>query len=103
MKDERMADRRWGDRLGNDVEGNKKMFWKEVKLVRKREQEREEMVKDVNGQILRDGVEVRRRWAEYFERVMNIADVREVNINVVCNWRMPVLLDLNEEQYRWRK
>ena len=43
------------------------MFWKEVKQVRKGEQARDEMVKDVNGQILRDGVEVRRRWAEYFE------------------------------------
>ena len=32
-------------------------------------QTREEMVKDVNVQILRDGVEVRRRWAEYFEQV----------------------------------
>ena len=26
------------------------------------EQGRDEMVKDVNGQILHDGVEVRRRW-----------------------------------------
>ena len=33
----RRADRRWGERLGNDFEGNKKMFWKEVKLVRKGE------------------------------------------------------------------
>ena len=40
------------------------MFWKEVKPVRKGEQAREEMVKDVNGQILGDGVEVRRRWAQ---------------------------------------
>ena len=31
----RMADRRWGERLGNDIEGNKNMFWKEVKRVRK--------------------------------------------------------------------
>ena len=31
-------------------EGNKKMFWKEVKRVSKGEQAREEMVKDVNGQ-----------------------------------------------------
>ena len=23
----RMADRRWGERFGNDFEGNKKMFW----------------------------------------------------------------------------
>ena len=52
----RMADRRRGERLGNDFEGNKKMFWKEVKRVRKGEQAREEMVKDVNDQILRDGV-----------------------------------------------
>ena len=61
----RMADRRWGERLGNDFAGNKKMFWKEVKRVRKGDQAREEMVKDVH--ILRNGIEVRRRWAEYFE------------------------------------
>ena len=57
---ERMADRRWGEQFGNNFEGNKNMFWKEVKRVRKGEQARDEMVKDVNGQILRDGVEVRK-------------------------------------------
>ena len=45
---------------------------------------------------MRDGVEVKRRWAEYFEQVLNVADVREANINVVGNWRMPVLGDFNE-------
>ena len=45
----RTADRRWEERLGNDFEGNEKMFSKEVKRVRKGEQAREEMVKDVNG------------------------------------------------------
>ena len=45
---------------------------------------------------MRDGVEVRRRWAEYFGQVLNVADVREANINVVGNWQMPVLGDLNE-------
>ena len=64
----RMADWRWGERLRNDFEGNKKMFWKEVKRARKGEQAREEMVKDVSGQILRDAVEVRRRWAQYLSR-----------------------------------
>ena len=92
----RMADRLLEERLGNDFEGNKKMFWKEGKRVRKREQAREEMVKDVNGQILRNGVELRRRWAEYFEQVLNVADVRDANINVVITWRMPVFGDLNE-------
>ena len=56
----------------------------------------EEMVKDVSGQILHDAVEVRRRSAQYFEQVLNVADAREANINVVGNWRMPVLGDLNE-------
>ena len=92
----RIADRRWGERLGNDFEDNKKMFWKEVKRVRNGKQARDEMVKDVNCQILLDGVEVRRRqmcrgeevrWAEYFEQVLNAADVRKANINVVGNWQ----------------
>ena len=64
--------------------------------MRKGEQAREEMVKDVNGQILRDGVDVTRRWAEYNEQVLNVADIREENINAGGNWRMPVLGDLNE-------
>ena len=42
----RIADRRWGELLGNDFEGKKNMFWKEVKRVRKGEQARDEMVKD---------------------------------------------------------
>ena len=92
----RMAVRLWGERLGNDFEGDQNMFWKEVKRVRKGDLAREEMVNDVNGQIFRDGVEVRRRWAQYFEQVLNVADVRESNINAVVNWRMPVLGDLNE-------
>ena len=39
---------------------------------------------------------MRRRWAEYFEPVLNVADVLEANINVVGNRRMPVLGDLHE-------
>ena len=52
--------------------------------MRKGEQARDEMVKDVTGQILRDrwcrGENW--RWAESFEQVLNMADVREANINV---------------------
>ena len=47
-----MSDWRWGERFGNDFEGNKNMFWKEVKLMREGERENNEMVKDVDGQIL---------------------------------------------------
>ena len=65
--------------------------------MRKGEQVRDEMVKDVNGQILLDCVDARKRWTEYFEQVLNVADVRKANINVVGNWRVPVLGDLNEK------
>ena len=58
--------------------------------------QKDEMIKDVNGQLLRNGVQVRIRWAENFEQVLNVADVREANINVVGNWRMLVLGDLNQ-------
>ena len=45
--------------------------------------------------FIHDGVEVS-RWAEYFEQALNVADVREVNINVVSNWKMLVFGDLYE-------
>ena len=41
---------------------------------------------------LREGVEVRRRRSEYFEQVLNVADVEEANIIVVGNWRMTVFV-----------
>ena len=52
--------------------------------MREGEQARDEMVKDVHGQIMPYGVEVK-RWAEYFEQVLNVTDVREENIYVVGN------------------
>ena len=72
------------------------MFRREVKRVRKCEQAMDKIVKDVNGQILRVGVEVTSRWAEYFEQVLKGSDVREANINVFGNWRISVLGALNE-------
>ena len=56
------------------------------------------MVKDVTSQILLDGVEVRRRWAEYFEQVLNVEEVSEAHINLVANIRTQMLEELNE---RW--
>ena len=70
------------------------MLWKEVKRVRKSEQARDEMVKDVMVKYC-VMVQVRRRWAEYFEQILNVADAREANINAVGNWRMPMLGDFN--------
>ena len=82
--------------LGNDFENNKNMFRREVMRVKKGVQAKDEMVKDVNGQIMRECFEVRGRRAEYFKQVLNVEDVRKENINVSSYWRMPVLGELNQ-------
>ena len=48
-------------------------------------------------QINRDGDEVRKTWAEYFEQVLKVKDIREANISVVGDIRMPVLGDFNKK------
>ena len=58
------------------------------------EQAMDEMVKVVNGQILRDGVKVKRWWVEYFEQVLIVADVREAYINVIGYWQMSEMGEL---------
>ena len=40
------------------------------------------MIKNVNGQILLDDVEVTKWWVEYFEQVLIVEDVKEANINI---------------------
>ena len=40
---------------------------------------------------------MRRRWAEYFEQVLNVVDVSNSNTNVVDDTWMPVLVELKEK------
>ena len=37
---------------------------------------RDENVNDINGQTFLDGIEVRRRWAECIEQLLNVEVVR---------------------------
>jgi hypothetical protein len=93
----RRADVRWGNCLSENFERNKKMFWKEVKRVRKGVSGREEKVKSANGQLLVSEREVRERWAEYFEELLNVEDDREANILAVGNgMRVPILGEVND-------
>ena len=83
---------------GNDFEGSIVCFGKW-----KGEQARDEIVKDVNCQILRDGVEVRRRLAENAEQVLKIENVKNANIDVDGDKPMPALEELNERAISPRK
>ena len=53
------------------------------KRVRKGETGKEEVVKDGNGQLLLESVDVQKRWAEYFDDLLNVEDAREADIVAV--------------------
>ena len=85
-----MSNFKWGQDFDRSYEENKKKFWKEVRRVRKGGSRTEETVKDVNGRLLR-GNEARKRWAEYFEELLNVQEDREADI-------VPVMEEENERE-----
>ena len=54
-------------------------------------------MKDVNGQLLR-GNEVRKRWAECFEELLNVQEDREADIVAVGGVQVPVMGEENERE-----
>ena len=93
----RMSNFKWGQDFDRSYEKNKKKFWKEVRRVRKGGSRTEETVKDVNGQLLR-GNEARKRWAEYFEELLNVQEDRDADIVAVGGVQMPVMGEENERE-----
>ena len=73
-----MSNFKWGQYFDRSYEENKKV-WKEARRVRKGGSRTEETVKDVNGRLLR-GNEARKRWAEYFEELLNVQEDSQADI-----------------------
>ena len=57
----------------------------------------EEIVKDVNVRLLR-GNEAKKRWAEYFEELLNVQEDREADIVAVGGVQVPVMGEENERE-----
>ena len=93
----RMSNFKWGQDFDRSYEENKKKFWKEVRRVRKGGSRTEKTVKDVNGRLLR-GNEARKRWAEYFEELLNVQEDREADIVAVGGVQVPVMREENERE-----
>ena len=93
----RMSNFKWGQDFDRSYEENKKKFWKEVRRVKKGGSRTEETVKDVNGRLLR-GNEARKRWAEYFEELLNVQEDREADIVAVGGVQVPVMGEENERE-----
>ena len=88
---------KWGQDFDRLYEENKEKFWKEVRRVRKGGSRTGETVKDVNGRLLR-GNEAWKRWAEYFEELLNIQEDREADIVAVGGVQVPVMGEENERE-----
>ena len=93
----RLSNFKWGQDFDRSYQDNKKKFWKEVRRVRNGGSRTEEIAKDVNGRLLR-GSEVRKRWAEYFEELLNVQEDREADIVAVGGVQVPVMGEENERK-----
>ena len=63
-----------------------------MKRVRKGGSRMDETVKGVNGRMLK-GNDVRKRWTEYFEELLNVEEDKKVVIVVVVDVHVPVIRD----------
>ena len=96
-EEKRLANLRWGQDFDRSYEENKKKFWKEVKRVRKGGLRMEETVKDVNGWMLK-GNDVRKRWADYFEELLNVEEDTDAALVTMGGVQVPVMGDENERE-----
>ena len=93
----RMSNFKRGQDFARSYQENKKKFWKEVRRVRKGGSRTLGIVKDVNGWLLR-GSEAMKRWAEYFEELLNVQEDREADIVAVGGVQVPVMGGENERE-----
>ena len=59
-------------------------------------------MKDVNGRLL-SGNEARKRWAEYFEELLNVQEDTEAVIGVVGGVQVPVMGEENERERDYKR
>ena len=62
----------FGRKMNQEVDGNRKLFWKEVSKVNGGKVESCSRIKNGDGRLAQGEGEVRRNWREYFEDLYNI-------------------------------
>ena len=65
------------DDLANDCQGSKKLLYSLAKTYRKGSDEMTRSIKDADGKLLLDPLEMDHRWKEYFQCLMNVSDINE--------------------------
>ena len=72
----------FGREMNADVNGNRKLFWKEVSNTKRGKVESCSRIKDGNGRLAQGEDEVRRIWKEYFEDLYNIDTQDQVTVHM---------------------
>ena len=70
----------FGRKMNEDVERNRKLFWKEVSKVNEGKVESCSRIKDGNGGLALGEDEVRRIWKDYFEDLYNIETKEQIAV-----------------------
>ena len=70
--------------MTQDVNGNKKLFWKEVSKLNGGKLENSNKIKDGNGRLILEEVEVWRIWKEYYEDLYKIDIQEQVAVQSTC-------------------
>ena len=68
--------------MNGDVNGNRKLLWKEVINVKGGKVDSCSRIKNGNGRLAQGEEEVRRIWKEYFEDLYNIDTQKEVAVHM---------------------
>ena len=75
----------FGRKMDEDMNGNRKLFWKEVSNVKGGMVESCNKIKDRNGRLAQGDDEMRKIWKEYFEDLYNI-DTQEQVADQMCGF-----------------
>ena len=72
IQSKKKVNEQFGRKINKDMNGNKRLFWKEVINAKGGKVESCSSIKDGNGRLAQGEREVRRIWKEYFEDLYNI-------------------------------
>ena len=71
---------RWGQRILENSKENKKLLWRQVKVVKKAREKLECGINDRSGTHLTEEAKVKERWEEHFEELPNVSEDREIEV-----------------------
>ena len=72
----------FGRKMNQDVNGNRKLFWKEVSKANGGKVENFNRIKDGNGRLALEEVEMQRIWKEHYEDLYNIYTCEQVAVHM---------------------